>query len=259
MKRAITFFLIIFCAEISYAQNAKIDSLTNLIKKANTDTGRIKFMIIKVNVLSNINLDSSINLALKTLNQTAKIHFYRGEVELREGLASSYSFKGNYKAAWEQINYLKQFINASNDSTDFGSIYGSSGLLYGMQSKYDSSIYFYQKAIRIYEKLGNNRVSNCYSNIAIDYQQKSNFPMALLYFQKALKISEATKNEIDEAFTFVNIANTYDNMGDSARAESTYLKDIELAKKHQLKNVELYAYTNLSTLYITCLLYTSDA
>src|SRR5664279_5396276 len=204
MKRAITFFLIIFCAEIIYAQNAKIDSLTNLINKASTDSGRIKLMIIKVNFLSNINLDSSISLALKTLKQPGIIHYYKWEFYLREGLASNYSFKGNYKAAWEQINYLKQSVKSSKDSSDFGRIYGSSGLLYGMQSKYDSSIYFYEKAIRIYEKLGNNRVSNCYSNIAIDYQQKSNFPMALLYFQKALKISEATKNEIDEAFTFVN-------------------------------------------------------
>src|SRR5664280_2934046 len=101
MKRAITFFLIIFCAEIIYAQNAKIDSLTNLINKASTDTGRIKLMIIKVNILSNINLDSSIALAMKTLKETGMIHFYRGEVELREGLASSFSFKGNYQAAWE--------------------------------------------------------------------------------------------------------------------------------------------------------------
>ncbi len=252
MKRAITFFLIIFCAEIIYAQNAKIDSLTNLINKASTDSGRIKLMIMKVSVFSNINLDSSITLALKTLKQPGIIHYYKWEFYLREGLASNYTFKGNYKAAWEQINYLKQSIKSSKDSTDFGRIYGSSGLLYGVQSKYDSSIYFYEKAIRIYEKLGNNqRLSKCYSNIAIDYQQESNFPVALLYFQKALKISEASKNEIDQAFSYVNIANTYDNMGDTARAESTYLKDIELAKKHQLKNVELYAYTNLSTLYIT--------
>ena len=96
MKIAVTFFLIIFYAGISYAQNAKIDTLNNRINRANTDTGRIKLIIIKVNVLSNINLDSSITLALKTLKQAVMIHFYRGEIDLREGLASSFSFKGNY-------------------------------------------------------------------------------------------------------------------------------------------------------------------
>jgi hypothetical protein len=67
MKRTITFFLIIFCAEINYAQNAKIDSLNNRINRANTDTGRIKLLVTKAIVLSSINLDSAINLDMKTL------------------------------------------------------------------------------------------------------------------------------------------------------------------------------------------------
>jgi signal transduction histidine kinase len=251
MKRVLIFFLIIFCVEINYAQNAKIDSLNNHIKRANTDTGRIKLLVTKAIVLSSINLDSAINLDMKTLEETGKIHYYRAEVDLRVQLVYDYSYKGNYKAALEQINYLNQYVNSSIDSTDFGKVYGTTGLLYGMQSKYDSSIYFYEKAIRIYKKVGNNELLGiCYSNIAIDFQQKSNFPMALLYFQQALKISEDSKNEIHQAYANINIGNTYSNMGDSARAESTYLKDIELAKKNQLKNVELYCYTNLSTMYI---------
>jgi two-component system, NtrC family, sensor kinase len=101
-----------------------------------------------------------------------------------------------------------------------------------MQSKYDSSIYFYEKAIRIYKKVGNNELLGiCYSNIAIDFQQKSNFPMALLYFQQALKISEESKNEIHQAYANLDIGNTYSNMGDSARAESTYLNNLNRLKK----------------------------
>ena len=251
MKRVTTFFLLIFLTGMIFAQNAKLDSLTNLISKANSDTARIKLMISKVYILNNINLDSAISLALRTLEITGRVHYYSGEVELRVGLASNYSFKGNYKAASDQINYLNQYINTSRDSSDFGSVYICQGLLYGMQSKYDSSIYYYENAIRIFEKTGNNRqLGTCYSNIAIGYQQKANFPMALSYYQKALELAEARKDEIQQAYALVNIANVYNNMGDFARAESTYLKDIELAKKNMLKNVELYVYTNLSTMYI---------
>jgi serine phosphatase RsbU (regulator of sigma subunit) len=120
-----------------------------------------------------------------------------------------------------------------------------------MQSKYDSSIYFYEKAIRIYKKFGKiSELGVSYSNIAIGYQQISNFPMALLYLQKALEISENKKNEIDQSYAYVNIANTYTNMGDSARAEIAYMKALTLSKKNRLINVELYVYTNLSSLYI---------
>lgn len=123
MKRVLIFFLIIFCVEINYAQNAKIDSLNNHIKRANTDTGRIKLLVTKAIVLSSINLDSAINLDMKTLEETGKIHYYRAEVDLRVQLVYDYSYKGNYKAALEQINYLNQYVNSSIDSTDFGKVY----------------------------------------------------------------------------------------------------------------------------------------
>jgi hypothetical protein len=42
MKRLPTFFLLIFSAQMIIAQNAKLDSLSNLISKTVSDTGRIK-------------------------------------------------------------------------------------------------------------------------------------------------------------------------------------------------------------------------
>ena len=250
MKRASFIFLLLFLQQIIIAQNARLDSLTNLINNADSDTGRIKLLLSKVYMLSSINLDSSINLALRTLNETRRVNYYRGEVDLRVRLIYNYSYKGNYKAADEQMDFLTHFINASYDSTDFALLFGSLGLFYGMQSKYDSSIYFYEKAIRIYERTKSlTLLSSCYSNNAIGYQQLSNFPMALVYFQKALKISEERKDEHQQAYTNLNIGNTYINMSDSVRGEKAFLKAVELANKHNLKAVELYAYTNLSSMF----------
>jgi len=67
MRRIPTCFLLIFSAQMIIAQNAKLDSLSNLISKTSSDTGRIKLIINKVYLLCNLNLDSSINLALRTL------------------------------------------------------------------------------------------------------------------------------------------------------------------------------------------------
>jgi signal transduction histidine kinase len=241
----------ILFSELARAQNTKIDSLDQLIKKAVTDTARINLISQKLDVLSTINLDSAINLALKTLKETQKIQFYRGELEILEKLIYNYSYKGNYKAASEQLKNLEKLTKPGKDSTGFANLYSSKGLLYGMQSKYDTSIYYYEKAIRIFERTGERkRLSVCYSNIAIGYQQQSNFSGALFYQQKSLKLYEQDKNDIGQAYTSVNMANTYLNMGDMARSESTFLKSIELAKKNQLIPVELYSYTNLSSLYM---------
>jgi len=254
MKKNITIltallFMYSWFGKIS-AQNTRIEKLDSLIEVAQTDTGRINLILKKLDVLGTINLDSSINLALETLGEVKKSNFYRAEVDLRKKLVHNYSYKGNFKAATEQLKYLQKFIELSKDSADFAGVYASWGLLFGMQSKYDSSIIFYNKAINIYKQLKmRNHLRINYSNIAIGYQQKSNFPMALYYQQKALKISEEDKDEFGQAYTLVNMANTYSNMGNFLRAENAFLKSIKLAKKMQLNNVVLYAYSNLSTLY----------
>jgi serine phosphatase RsbU (regulator of sigma subunit) len=251
MRRITIFFLLIISAQMSIAQNVKIDSLSNLISKAASDTERIKLILKKVYLFSNTNLDSSINLALRTLNENKRIGYYRGEVDLRIRLVYNYSIKGNQKAAKEQLDYLRSYVKAPNDSSDFGLVFASYGIFYGMQSKYDSSIYFYEKAIRIYEKSRSvKQLGSSYSNIAIGFQQQSNFPMALFYYQKALEVSEELNDELQQAYTNINIANVNVTTGDSVRAEQTFLKAITLAKKLKLNTVELYAYTNLSSMYI---------
>jgi len=242
---------IIISTTITNGQNSKIASLDSLINNTVTDTGRVKLILQKLDVLSTINLDTAITLALNTLKETQKINFYRGEVDLRQRLVYNYSYKGNFNGAAEQLKYLEQFIIATQDSADFADLYASSGLLYGMQSKYDSSIIFYEKAINIYERNGNNdRLTGSYSNIAIGFQQKSNFPQALFYQQKSLELYQKNNDEAGQAYAYVNMANTYRSIQDIERSEGAYLKSIEIAKKHKMNNVELYAYTNLSSLYM---------
>ena len=145
MRRIPILFLLIFSAQMIFAQNAKLDSISNLISKTATDSSRIKLILKKVYLLSNINLDSSINLALRTLKENKSIGYYRGEVDLRIRLVYNYSYKGNQKAAKEQLDYLRNYVKAPGDSSDFGLVFASYGIFYGMQSKYDSSIYFYER------------------------------------------------------------------------------------------------------------------
>jgi tetratricopeptide (TPR) repeat protein len=185
-RKPILLFLSVFLICIVHGQNNKLDSLNNLITKAKTDTVRINLINKKVFLLSNTNLDSAIYYGLQNLQQAQRIKYYRGELDARMKLAANYCFKGNYNAAKETLIYLEKFIIPGNDSVDIANVYGNYGMMYGMQSKYDSSINFYEKAIAIFERQHDStRLASNYSNIAIGYQQLSNFPKALEYQQKA--------------------------------------------------------------------------
>lgn len=251
MKNFIILVLLIGSVLLTHAQSRKIDSINNLINKATTDTGRINLLVKKIKYVRNQNIDSSIALAKKILSEAQRAGYYRGEVDIRNSLITSYCFKGEFKSAKENLKFLETFIKPSKDSADYADMYGNYGMMYGMQSKYDTSIQFYEKAIVIDERHNNKgSLSNNYSNIAIGFQQLSNFPKALLYQQKALKLAEESKDESTQAYTLVNMGITYMLIRDSSKAEQVFRKSILLAEKNELKDVELYAYSNLANLYM---------
>ena len=125
MKTATFFLLMNLMASLLFGQNSKIDSLNKLISNATSDTARINLEAKKINELSNVNLDTALSFGLKTLQEAKKNNYYRGEVDVRRNINSIYIFKGNFKAAKEQLDYLEQFIKPSKDSSDFGDFYGT--------------------------------------------------------------------------------------------------------------------------------------
>jgi signal transduction histidine kinase/uncharacterized protein YxeA len=251
LKTVSIVLLMIFSSSLLHAQNAKLDSLNRLIKTETDPKARINQMLEKADILGIMNLDSAISFNLKIIGESKRIKYGLGQEEAMLKLVHNYTYSGNSMAALQQLGNLRRYVEQKQDSGSFANYYSVAGLYYGMQSKYDSSIYFYEKAIPLYEKIGNRvRTGSCASNLAIGYQQQSNYPKALFYQQKALKIQEEDGNISGQAYTLVNMANTYQNMGDNQRAESYFLKTIDLARQKQLSNVELYAYTNLSSMFL---------
>ena len=245
---------LLFCSVLScglYGQNRQLDSLDQLISKERTDTGRIMLNIRKITILSRSNLDTAIYLDQQQLKEAEKANFYEGIVRLRSQLANNYCFKGSYEDAKANIQFLEKFVRSS-DSSNIALIYSDYGMMYGVQAKYDSSIKFYQRAIRINQRLNNTKeLTGDYANIAIGYQQLANFPKALEYQQASLGLAEASHNEELQAKTLMNIGITYVEIGDTLTGERNYLKSRDIAVRNGYKIIELYVYTNLSSLYIS--------
>ena len=250
MKRGVIILFIFFVVSHARAQNAAIDSLNRLIAEARTDTARINLTIEKVSKLGEVNLDSATSLARQMIEESRKIHFKKGEAGALIQVAAHFSRKSDYTAAKENLANAEAIITSLKDSSLFARLYATYGMVYGMQSKYDTSIRYYEKSIGIDERLGNNKMlGSSYGNLAIGYEMQSNFPVALLYQQKSLQIAEKQNDVSAQAYTLMNMGNTYQSIGDTARSEQSILKGIDLAKSMGIKNVELYGFSNLATLY----------
>ena len=216
MKRLVILLLFFHFSNYAPAQTAAIDSLNKLISKASSDTQRINLTISKMGVLGNINLDSAIALAIKTIEEAKKINYKKGEVALRIKLAGDYCFTGKYPAAKENLDIAKQILLEIKDSAEFGRLYDVYGFMSSMQNKFDSGHLFFEKAIAA-ATLSNDKamLNTIYQNDAIAYQQQSNYPQALANYQKALKISEQLNDEETEAYICLNIGITYNTLDDT--------------------------------------------
>ena len=249
-KYRLLLFLLLFLTFRLSAQNTKIDSLNYLISKAKTDTDVILLNLQKIDIIGRSNLDTAIQLSMEQLQNAEKIHYYKGIVMSHNKLANFNIFKGDSSAAKENIRLLEKSIKPK-DSISFSLIYSTTGMMYGVQAKYDSSIFFYNKAILLNERLHNDKeLPANYANIAIGYQQLANFPMALKYQQKSLLLAQKLSDQNLEAKTYLNMGLTYSNIGDTVKAFESLLKANDLAKKLHSKIIELYTYTNLAGLYL---------
>ena len=250
MKFFITALFIFLFGETARTQNAKLDSLDKLIRKATTDTAKINLANKKNIIISRINIDSAIDLSKKTIEKAKSINYNSGEASARLNLATNYCMKGAFKLASENLIISQNIYQSLKDSLGLCATYSTYGMMYGMQSKYDTSIQYLEKAIAIAERNNfKDRLSTYYGNIAIGYQMQSNFLKALGYQQKALDLAKAANNISSQAFTSLNMGLTYTSMEDTIRAQQFLLESIRLAKTENIKNVELYGYSNLASLY----------
>lgn len=252
IRKGLAVITCFFCFLQAHGQTAKIDSIDRLIRSAPTDTGRINLMIARMSLLSDLNLDSAALFGNAVIRTAAAYRYKRGEAKARQVLATIYCYAGEFEQARRQLVVAEAQSKALKDADNLGRIYnGGYGVMYGMQSKYDSARIYFDKSIPLFEGTGNKQqLANVYQNIAIGYQQTSDLKTALSYLQKSLHLLEEIKDAGGQSTVLINVGNTYQSSGDTLRSEQSFLKAIDLAKSAGLQREEMYAYSNLSTLYM---------
>lgn len=250
MKKVLIFISIIMSSVSLVGQTVTIDSLKALIHKSTSEKERVDLQNKLVFELTQVNLDSSLALGEKVRQEAKKINYKKGESDALRGVSVSYLRAGNFGQAKIKLKEAKTILQDIDDTTDISKIYSTYGMMYGMESQYDSSRFYFEKAINIALKTGNKEgLAKDYGGLAIGYQMQSNYPKTLFYQQKSLKIAEEIGDVKSQAYTLLNMGSTYQKMNDTLRSETFLLKAIKLAEKKGIKIVEVYGYSNLASLY----------
>jgi serine phosphatase RsbU (regulator of sigma subunit) len=85
-----------------------------------------------------------------------------------------------------------------------------------------------------------------YNSLGATYFYQTNYTKSVKYYEESLNITKNTASNGDIAQAYYNIALLYDKTGKQQKAENSFEKSLEYAKKSNNKTIQVYCYKALS-------------
>lgn len=265
------FLLIFYCfAGSVFAQNAKIDSLTQLLSsREEKELVNVKLDLAKEYLSvspektvelgkqaleqairqGKTDLESQANLTISSgltyLGEFAKSKPYidKGLTLAREiknplftctglnALAAYYMNTGDYTQALSYFNESIKEANAAGLEKEEAMIRFNLGAIYTSMGKWSKGLSEFRYALEFFKKLGNKLyVSRTLMNIAVNYSSWGDFTTSLSYYEASLEYLQQVGDVVGEATVLNNIGEIYKDTKDPENAIRYYQKSLNLAR-----------------------------
>ncbi len=177
----------------------------------------------------------------------ASAYFYEYlEVQKRneneQGIAWAFANIGAIRLKMEDLNYAKlnflealKLLEPLKNSMDVKSrlpnIYNNLGIVYQNQKVYDSSLWYYKKALNHFEFVDNSETfqSAIYNNIGKLYQDVEKPDSAYYALKKAMDIRILSNDLAGQAMSHGNLGDFFNNEGLRERAKEHYYSGLKIA------------------------------
>ena len=121
----------LFCSNVLFAQNHKIDSLQSVLKNSYEDTGKVNTLNIlsgQYSLISDYALEGE--LAQTALALSEKLHFQKGKADALHNIAGAFSDRGHYAEALYNLNASLAIRKQINDEKGMAGSYGNIGIIF---------------------------------------------------------------------------------------------------------------------------------
>ncbi|MBN2174853.1 MAG: tetratricopeptide repeat protein [Bacteroidales bacterium] len=159
----------------------------------------------------------------------------------------------NKKATYNMaMRYYKQALPISEALGDYdaiGTVTVNMGEIYRERNNYDSSLYYFNWALMVYQKTNTGNISYALSGLGKTYAKMGDYSNAVNYQKQAIEIAEENNSRLELTQSLIGLGNTYNQFGLYTTAISTYSRALEIAKEinagYQIKE----SYEGLSESY----------
>jgi serine phosphatase RsbU (regulator of sigma subunit)/Tfp pilus assembly protein PilF len=236
-----------------FSQNAKLDSLKNVLAKNPGDTTKSNIIIeIARTYLYDYNDGEKVkDYAEKGLVFSRKINY-------KKGIAYSYLFlgicqwkKGEFDRALAYYKASLLIMKEIKEVKGESSLYGNIGYVYNEKGDYPLALKYTLKALKMKEATNEERgIAVTYNNLGNIYNNQSNFKEAIICHLKALKIKEKLNDKAGMGGCYINIALVFSSQGKQDDALANYEKAIPLFESVGDKYGLGLAFTGIAAIYV---------
>jgi tetratricopeptide (TPR) repeat protein len=215
------------------SQNAKIDSLSTLLKKDKADTNKVIHlsMLVRECELTE-DYEKGLSYGKESLELAIKLGFKKGIAVASNNIGNIYRLKADYPKALDcflkSLNIDEELKNKKGIAIALGNI----GLIEWSQGDNTKALDYYFRALTIAEEFGYKPLqANNLDNIGSIYDEQGDFVNALDYYQKALKIDKELENKNGIAAHLGNIGALYQNKNDYPSALKYYFEALQVEEE----------------------------
>ncbi len=234
MKRIVPFFCLLFFSGFLFSQQAKIDSLKNVLKISQIDTTKLNAYYALTSIYSNSNIEVAEKYldTMMYLSQIKKLKKYELTGYSQEGVLEFR--KGNIKGAIEIWKKALKDKEINNYSIQKGNYYNNIAVGYKALKINDSVVLYFLKSIKLNEKLKNitGLIANYYS-VSDFYYSLNNFEKSIFYLEKLQKLALSTNDLNAMARTYILLANISRKEYDFNDAVNYFNKALHYYKVHE--------------------------
>lgn len=238
-KRILIFILSVFSFANIFGQNSSslssaVDSLRQIIKKANHDTIIVK-TYIEIGDLFELSMPDS------------AIYFYQKAADVAQQNYSTYTSEENN---YLKYKYLSQFATAVRYI----------GVVQTTHGDYEKAIENYLTVLKFSEILikesknqkliyeSKKGMSMCFTNIGVIQKEQRNYDKTIEYYLKALSIKEELNDKRGEANCIVNLASIYGLLGNYDKSIEYFSKALSLSAEIGNKLIESECYYGIGNI-----------
>jgi signal transduction histidine kinase len=251
MKPHLALLVLCLCADFTFAQTQKIDSLNNLLQTLTDAKSQAQVLNSLSLAHRTIDFDKSIDYALKARKIAAQISNQKelGASLLNAGVA--YYYKGNYSEALDDFLQALKLYEALEDKQGTIAALNELGTLEKKHGDLESSELHLLKALELSHEISDSTsIANSMNNIGHVYELKNDLKKAMDFYSQSAVIKERMKDFYAASFNYDNIGNILAKQGRYEEAQKTFEKEIRILENLNDKAAYAIALNNLGEMYL---------